>query len=195
MEQFPDNPIELFASWFEEAKATDLEEPTAMTLATATKEGVPSARVVLLKQFDERGFCFFTNLTSHKGKELAANPKASLCFYWEVLGKQVRIDGDVERVDEKESDDYFASRARESQIGAWASKQSYPMKSREELVERVRDISQQFSGQPVPRPPFWSGFRVVPHAIEFWVKGEARLHTRIKYQKEHGGWYTENLYP
>lgn len=188
-------PIELFTEWYNEAQELPYKEPSFMTLATATKDGVPSARVILLKGYDEQGFVFYTNLTSRKGKELRENPNAALCFYWMELGRQIRIEGQVERVTEKEADNYFAGRRRESQIGAWASKQSSAMEHEHDFPERIKDIKDQFGEGPVPRPPFWSGFRLLPSSIEFWQEGEFRLHTRIRYVKNGGKWDVERLYP
>lgn len=190
-----DNPIEVFAEWFVEAKKIGLKEPTAAVVATSNKDSIPSARVLLLKHFDDKGFCFFTNLTSRKGKEVNENPKAAICFFWDELLRQVRIEGDVEQVSQKEADDYFALRERGSQIGAWASKQSYVMEQPEDLVNRVKEITEQFEGQVIPRPPFWSGIRVVPKTMEFWQSGEFRLNTRILYTKQPGGWDVQRLYP
>jgi len=189
------NPLTLFSEWYTEAKTLGLREPDAATVATATKDGIPSARILLLKSFDEKGFCFFTNLTSRKGKEIHDNPLASICFFWDGLLKQVRIEGNVERVSEKEADDYFAKRDRGSQIGAWASKQSHVMQHQDDLPDRVKEIASQFAGQVIPRPPFWSGFRVVPQKIEFWQSGEFRLNKRLLYSRTSAGWETEQLYP
>jgi len=189
------NPIELFSEWFAEAQKLELQEPHAATFATATKDGIPSARVLLLKYFDGNGFCFFTNLSSRKGKEIYDNPNAAICFFWDKILRQVRIEGAVERVSEKEADDYFAKRDRGSQIGAWASKQSYIMETPEDLVNRVKEITTQFEGQVIPRPPFWSGLRVVPNKIEFWQSGEFRLNTRLLYTKTPNGWESGRLYP
>ncbi len=190
------NPFPLFKEWYDEVQKTSLEEPTAMTLATSTADGHPSARIVLLKSYDERGFCFFTNATSQKGKELTSNPYAALCFYWMALHRQVRAQGRVEVVSEKESDDYFASRRRGSQIGAWASKQSSAMETSDDLVNRVKEVTTEFEGQTIPRPPFWHGFRLVPDHIEFWQEGEYRLHTRIVYTRQNGSdWTITRLYP
>ena len=166
-----------------------------MCLATVDENNKPSARMILLKKFDERGFCFFTNLTSRKGKELAHNNNVALCFYWGILGLQVRIEGEVEKVSAKEADDYFASRRRGSQIGAWASKQSCAMENREEFQQRLDEISENFAEQDVPRPPFWSGFRLVPQRIEFWQEGEFRIHQRELYTRSGNGWEVVNLYP
>lgn len=191
-----DTPFALFDAWFNEAKNhPEVADHTAMTLASATPQGVPSARIVLLKAHDTRGFCFFTNMTSRKGKELNNNPHAALCFYWPVLGKQIRIEGKIEKISQKEGDDYFASRARGSQIGAWASKQSLVMEHDMALVDRIKEITEQFKGETIPRPPFWSGYRVIPSYIEFWKDQPHRLHIRIVYQKENGTWNVEKLYP
>lgn len=191
------NPFTLFHDWYTEALKLDVKEPNYMTLSTATKEGKPSSRIVLLKHFDEKGFVFFTNLTSRKGKEIHDNPFAALGFYWPPLNRQVRIEGMVEKVSERESDDYFASRSRGSQIGAWASKQSCNMETEHSLAERVEEICQQFEGAPIPRPPFWGGCRVIPTHMEFWQEGENRLHTRICFERdsEHAPWQAERLYP
>lgn len=188
-------PFELFGDWYGEAQRLDIKEPTAMTVATATPDGRPSARTLLLKAYDDRGFCFYTNLTSRKGKELKDNPHVSLLFYWMPLGRQIRIEGAVERVSEKEADDYFASRRRGSQIGAWASKQSLAMDRDEALRDRVAEVAGQFEGGPIPRPPFWSGFRLVPEYFEFWEEGEYRLHKRITYVREGSGWVVSRIYP
>ena len=189
-------PFKKFAEWFEKAQSTkEIIEPTAMCLATVDENSAPSARMILLKKFDERGFCFFTNLTSRKGKELNSNKNVALCFYWGVLGLQVRIEGAVERVSMEEADDYFASRRRGSQIGAWASKQSHEMAEWSEFEERIKTISKDFEGQEVPRPPFWSGFRVVPKRIEFWEEGEFRIHRRQVYERQIDGWFVRKIYP
>jgi pyridoxamine 5'-phosphate oxidase len=190
------SPVILFKEWFDKAQTLKLSEPTAMTLATATPNGIPSARVVLLKGYDERGFCFYTNFSGRKGRELLENPHAALCFYWDELGRQIRIEGEVEKVSEQEADAYFASRSRGSQIGAWASKQSSVMENEGDLPIRVKEIADQFSGQVIPRPPFWHGFRVVPNRIEFWENREFRLHKRLVYTKSAKNiWETGLLYP
>ncbi len=194
-DNYPDNPIILFSQWFAQASKLELKEPAAATIATCTKNGVPSARILLLKHFDEQGFCFFTNLTSRKGQELHENPKAAICFFWDELLRQIRIEGTTEPVSEKEADDYFAKRDRGSQIGAWASKQSQIMASADDLPKRVKNITQQFEAQVIPRPPFWSGFRVRPHRMEFWQNGEFRLNTRIVYTHSNDGWEINRLYP
>ncbi len=189
------DPIQRFKDWIGEAEKTEPNDPTAMTLATATPEGVPSARMVLLKGVDARGFAFYTNLTSRKAKELNANPKAALCFHWKSLRRQVRVEGTVEPVSDGEADDYFASRLRVSQLGAWASKQSQPLKGRFELEARVTKYAAMFNIGSVPRPPFWSGFRLVPENIEFWEDQAFRLHMRFVFRRVDGGWAVEELYP
>lgn len=171
------------------------DEPDAMVLSTADEDGQPSGRFVLLKEVDERGFAFYTNLESRKARALGANPRASLCFYWPELGKQVRIEGAVERVSDAEADAYFATRPRESQIGAWASKQSSTLASRQALDDRVAEIIARFDGVPVPRPPFWSGYRVAPAMIEFWTRDAARLHVRERYQRSGNSWTETLLFP
>lgn len=189
-------PFDIFAEWLKKANAkSEIIEPTAMCLATVDENNRPSARMILLKKFDERGFCFFTNLTSRKGKELAHNHNVALCFYWGILGLQVRIEGEVEKVSAKEADDYFASRRRGSQVGAWASKQSCAMENQAEFQQRLDEIGENFSDQDVPRPPFWSGFRLVPQKIEFWQEGNFRIHQRELYTKSGKGWEVVNLYP
>lgn len=189
-------PFEKFSIWFGEAIAKkEIIEPTAMCLATVDAAGNPSSRMILLKSFDERGFCFFTNLTSRKGKELEQNPNVALCLYWGILGRQVRIEGKVEKVSLKEADDYFSSRRRGSQIGAWASKQSCEMKDWSEFEDRIDEITKDFAGREVPRPPFWSGFRVVPKKIEFWQEGDFRIHRREVYEKFLDGWKVKKIYP
>lgn len=192
------DPIERFARLFAQARETEILEPTAMTLATVGEDGRPSTRVVLLKAFDARGFVFYTNLQSRKARELRQYPFAALSFYWDRLEVQVRIEGRAEQVSNAESDAYFATRPRGSQIGAWASLQSSPLPVRTELEQRVRDLEERFAGQDVPRPPFWSGFRILPECIEFWLGQPDRLHVRDVYTRDtraEGGWRIEQLYP
>lgn len=189
------HPFSLFREWYDEMRASGLvKEPTAMTLATVDAEGQPSARVVLLKGYDEDGFVFYTNLESRKGQDIAANPRVALCFYWEDFGRQVRVRGTVERVSDEEADAYFHSRPRESQIGAWASNQSQPLSSREELEERFALFAERYPGE-VPRPPHWTGLRVVPSEIELWEARPFRLHHRERYVRERDGWRRSLLFP
>ena len=192
------DPIAEFRALFAQAQAVDrlrLPDPTAMSLATVSSDGAPSVRIVLLKSVDERGFVFYTNLNSRKGRELAATPRAALCFYWPALDTQIRIEGSVEPVSDAEADAYFASRARESQIGAWASRQSEALSSRDELRERVAAVEARFADRPVPRPPHWSGRRVEPSSIEFWHAGEFRLHERRRYERDGNRWTMRRLFP
>jgi pyridoxamine 5'-phosphate oxidase len=190
------DPIQQFRRWFDEVLAADLHEPNAMTLATATPDGRPSARTVLLKGFDKRGFVFYTNYEGRKGWELEANPYAALVFYWGELERQVRIEGRVSRISEEESDAYFAGRPRGSQLGAWASEQSRPVEDRGALEERLRELEAEYEGREVPRPPFWGGYRVEPETVEFWQGRENRLHDRLLYSRVGGGaWKLERLQP
>jgi pyridoxamine 5'-phosphate oxidase len=184
------NPFAQFREWFDQAPAETVD---AVTLATVDESGMPWARVVLLKSFDARGFCFFTNLGSPKARQIKANPRATLCFHWP--GRQVRIQGNVEQVPDAESDAYFATRPRESQIGAWASRQSEPLASREELEARFAEFAAQFGSGAVPRPPFWAGFRVAPERIEFWEERPYRLHDRVLYTRTESGWLAQRLWP
>ncbi len=192
------SPFIWFNKWFSQAKANvNIKEPTAMALSTINEENKPSLRIVLLKKFDESGFCFFTNLTSRKGREISFNSNVALCFYWQDLGYQIRIEGEAEKVSIKEADDYFSTRQRQSQIGAWASKQSQAIENEGDFQKRIDQISKDFEGQEIPRPPFWSGFRVKPKSIEFWEEGDFRIHKRTRYKLlENGqGWKVEELYP
>lgn len=192
------DPIEEFRSLFAQAQAVDrarLPDPTAMSLATVSTDGVPSVRIVLLKDVDERGFVFYTNLNSRKGRELVAMPRAALCFYWAPLDTQVRIEGTVEPVSDAEADAYFASRARESQIGAWASLQSETLDSMDALRARVAEVEARYANRPVPRPPHWTGRRVKPARIEFWHAGEFRLHERRVFERDGSRWRMRRLFP
>ena len=189
------DPIRAFAAWFAEAVSADVAQPEGMALATATPDGRPSVRMVLLKRHDARGFTFFTNRESRKGDELAANPNAALVLHWQPLHRQVRIEGPVERIDDAESEAYFATRAPGSQIAAWASPQSRPIAGRDELDERYAEIETRFAGGDIPLPPFWGGYRVVPEAIEFWQGRENRFHDRIRYERVADGWTTTRLAP
>jgi pyridoxamine 5'-phosphate oxidase len=188
-------PVEQFRRWFDEAIRADLHEPNAFVLATATRDGRPSARVVLLKGFDERGFVFYTNYEGRKGRELEENPRAAMLFYWGELERQVRIEGTVSRTSKEESDAYYASRPRGSRLGAWASEQSRLVESREVLEGRIGDLEAEYEGREVPRPAFWGGYRVEPEAMEFWQGRENRLHDRIVYRPEDGRWKVERLQP
>lgn len=195
MEALSQDPLELFEHWFAEAKRAGVEVPEAMTLATATGGGVPSARMVLLKGADEDGFVFYTGYGSRKSDELEQNPHAALVFYWRPLGRQVRVEGSVERVSEPESAAYFAARPRGSQLAAWASQQSRPLGSREELDRRYADLELEYEGRDVPLPPHWGGYRLRPEAIEFWEHRENRLHDRLRYTRAREGWKVERLSP
>ena len=191
----PDDPFERFREVFEEAVATGIRDPNAMIVSSVDGEGRPSSRAILLKEFDARGFVFYTNLESRKGREILANPHVCLNFFWRETGKQVRIQGRAEQVDDEEADAYFATRARTSQLGAWASKQSRPLSGRSHLMARVAKYEAKFLTGRVPRPPHWSGFRVVPSRFEFWVAGAFRLHDRTVFEPSDGGWTTHRLYP
>lgn len=190
------SPFEQFHRWFSDAQSGGVQEPNAMILATATPNGLPSARTVLLKGMDERGFMFATNYESRKGQELITNPHAALLFFWGELERQIRIEGTVEKVSQDESNDYFQSRPRESRIGAWSSKQSRVVEGREKIEEEYRTMTVKFENQDIPLPAFWGGFRVVPNMFEFWQGRSSRLHDRICYRlNENGVWLIERLYP
>lgn len=189
------DPIAEFGELLERAKQSEERDATACALATADARGVPSVRMVLLKAFDEQGFVFYTNYGSRKALELEANPHGALCFHWHSIGEQARIEGGVERVSDKESDSYFASRDRQSQIGAWASKQSQTLESRAQLMRRVAKFGLRYAVGTVPRPSFWGGFRIVPARMEFWTKKRHRLHERRLFKRGDVGWDMERLYP
>ncbi|NKD87435.1 pyridoxamine 5'-phosphate oxidase [Haematospirillum sp. 15-248] len=190
------NPIVQFGQWLKAAEASEPNDPNAMNLATCNAQGHPSSRMVLLKSFDHQGFVFYTNRESHKGTDLQENPRAALCLHWKSLRAQIRVEGHVETVSEAEADAYFASRPRDSRIGAWASSQSRPLGSRFELEKRIATYGLKFGFGDIPRPPYWSGFRVVPAQIEFWRDRPFRLHDRIVYTAESDGtWTTKRLYP
>ncbi|MBW4574469.1 MAG: pyridoxamine 5'-phosphate oxidase [Aphanothece sp. CMT-3BRIN-NPC111] len=190
------NPFQQFQKWFDQALAAQLPEPNAMTLATATPDGKPSARIVLLKNFDEQGFVFYTNYDSHKGQELQANPQAALVFWWAELERQVRIQGRVEKVTDAESDAYFHRRPLGSQLGAWASPQSQVISSRQVIETKLQELKEKYEHQEIPRPPHWGGYRVVPTAIEFWQGRPNRLHDRLHYRRcDDNSWAIERLSP
>jgi pyridoxamine 5'-phosphate oxidase len=195
MEALSPDPLEQFEHWFAEAKRAGVEVPEAMTLATADGDGVPSARMVLLKGAGEDGFVFYTGYGSRKSEELEENPRAALVFYWRPLGRQVRVEGWVERVPGPESAAYFATRPRGSQLAAWASRQSRPLGSREELDRRYAELEREYEDREVPLPPHWGGYRLRPEAIEFWEHRENRLHDRIRYTRAREGWKVERLSP
>jgi pyridoxamine 5'-phosphate oxidase len=192
------DPIGQFLRWFEEAETAGIALPNAMALATTGADGRPSVRHVLLREADQRGFVFYTNHGSRKGRQLDENPRAAVVFLWKVLDRQVSVTGDVRRVDDEESDAYFASRPREAQIGAWASAQSSVLRDRHELEERVEDVSARFADVPIPRPPHWGGYRLTPDSVEFWQGRPFRLHDRFLYARDDGertGWSVERLSP
>jgi pyridoxamine 5'-phosphate oxidase len=189
------NPMDQFAHWFEQALSADLLDVNAMALSTVSDDGEPSSRIVLLKGVQDDGFCFYSNYGSRKGQELAVNPHAAICFYWAPLERQVRIEGKVERLSRKESESYFQQRPRLSKIGAWASKQSTKVASREELETNFKEIEQRFKDQEVPTPEFWGGYVLKPSRIEFWQGREGRMHDRICYEKVDDGWEYFRLAP
>lgn len=189
------NPFKQFQVWFDHAVRAELPEPNAMTLATASSNGIPAARIVLLKAVDERGFTFFTNYNSDKGQQLIENPHAALVFLWTELERQVRIVGSVEKTSTEESDGYFYSRPHGSRLGAWASEQSQVIPDRSVLEQRLAELKQQYENQEVPRPPHWGGFRVIPSEIEFWQGRSSRLHDRLRYRRLDNQWVIERLSP
>jgi len=190
-----EDPLDLFRIWYEAAERSGIFLPEAAALGTASPDGVPAVRMVLLKGYDEAGFRFYTNYESRKGQELAANPRAALTFHWAILERQVRIEGTVARLTEAESDAYFRSRPRGSRIGAWASKQSDPLDRRETLEARVREYDKRYAGADVPLPPFWGGYRLAPSRIEFWQGRVNRLHDRVLFERGDDGWRSSRLYP
>ncbi|HKV10547.1 MAG TPA: pyridoxamine 5'-phosphate oxidase [Thermoanaerobaculia bacterium] len=195
-EDLAPDPVEQFGRWLTVAMEVDPQEFTAMTLATADREGRPSARIVLLKGYDERGFVFYTNYESRKGRDLAENPYAALVFYWASLDRQVRIEGTIEKTSREESEAYFHSRPIGAQIGAWASRQSHPLAHREDLERAVHALEEDFGDGPVPLPASWGGYRVVPELFEFWQGRRSRLHDRLCYVRlPEGGWQIERLFP
>jgi len=189
-----DDPFELFKEWFEVAKKKEINDPNALALGTASKDGVPSVRMVLLKGFDKDGFIFYTNLKSQKSKELKENPNATMCFHWKSLLRQIRIVGKLNQVDDKTADDYYSTRAYESRIGAWASKQSSILKSRDELLNNLENFKKKYSDKDnVPRPDHWSGWNLKPSSIEFWLDGDNRIHERLKYTLDNNNNWGKSL--
>jgi len=189
------DPCSVFEDWFAEATASEPNDPHAMALATVDAAGMPDVRMVLLNARDHRGFCFFTNFESDKATQLLANPRAAIVLHWKTLRRQIRLRGPVEVVDEGEADAYFATRGRASQIGAHASRQSRPLPNRYTLLERVETLAKSMADEPVPRPRHWSGFRLVPQAMEFWKDGANRLHDRVRFTRDGAGWTRQRLYP
>ena len=191
-----DNPIELFKKWFSKAEESEINDPNAVAIATSNKHNQPNVRMVLLKGLSDKGFVFYTNFNSKKGNELKENQKASMCFHWKSLRRQVRAIGKVEEVSAKEADDYFYSRPYKNRIGAWASSQSAILDQRETFNNKIKQLEKKFPDQKnVPRPPHWSGWRLLPEEIEFWLDGEGRIHERLNYRKKNGSWVKELLYP
>ena len=191
-----ENPINLFKKWFSKAKESEINDPNAAAVATSDKNNQPNVRMVLLKGLSDKGFVFYTNFNSKKGSELKSNQKASMCFHWKSLRRQIRISGKVDVVEDKVADDYYNSRAYRSRIGAWASSQSSVMKNRKELIERFEQFEKKYPDQKnVPRPPHWSGWNLKPEQIEFWLEIKNRIHERLNYKKENNKWVKEILYP
>ena len=189
-----DDPFQLFKEWMEEAKKSEPNDPNAVALATSSKNNIPSVRMVLLKDFNENGFVFYTNLNSQKGNDLKENPYAAMCFHWKSLLRQIRIVGKISLVSNKVADEYYSSRAYESQIGAWASKQSQELKTRDELIKSIQNYKKKFDNETnVPRPSHWSGWNLFPESIEFWLDGDNRIHERLKYTKNNSGNWTKSL--
>lgn len=190
-----DEPFELFSTWLADATETEPNDPNALALATVDPDGMPNVRMVLLKGFDVSGFVFYTNFESAKGKEILASMKAAMCFHWKSLRRQIRVRGPVEVVSDAEADAYYATRARGSRIGAWASKQSRPLEGRFALEKAVAEYTARYAVGDIPRPPYWSGFRIVPETIEFWHDRPFRLHDRVVFARREGGWEKTRLYP
>ena len=190
------NPIVLFKKWFAVAEKSEINDPNALSLATSSPDGMPSVRMVLLKGLSEKGFVFYTNFNSKKGSDLKTNPKASMCFHWKSLRRQIRISGKTVVIENKEADEYYNSRAYGSRIGAWASSQSQTMNNRNEFINKIKEFEKKYPDQKnVPRPPHWSGWRVEPDNIEFWLEIKNRIHERLNYRKKNGEWLREILYP
>ena len=189
-----DDPIELFDKWYDEAKKSEINDPNAIALATSNINNIPSVRMVLMKEFNEKGFVFYTNLNSQKSREIKENPNASMCFHWKSLLRQVRINGAIEPVQNQQADQYYNSRGYESRIGAWASKQSTALNNRNELLDAISKFKEKFKDKDnVPRPSHWSGWNLIPNSIEFWLDGESRIHERLKYQKDDQGKWIKSL--
>ena len=189
-----DNPIDLFVDWFNEAKKTEINDPNALALATVGKNGTPSVRMVLLKDFNKKGFVFYTNLNSQKSNEIKSNPNASMCFHWKSLLRQVRITGKISKVSDADADNYYSSRSYGSRIGAWASNQSSILKSRDELLKSVEEFKKKYPNENnVPRPKYWSGWNLTPNEIEFWLDGKNRMHERLRYTKKNNNDWEKNL--
>ena len=191
-----DNPIDLFKNWFKKAEEEEINDPNAVALGTADQKNQPSVRMVLLKGLSDKGFVFYTNFNSKKGSDLKSNKKASMCFHWKSLRRQVRVVGNVEQVSKKEADDYFNSRPYKNRVSAWASSQSEKLESRDTFLKKIEEFEKKYPDQnKVPRPPHWSGWRILPSEIEFWLDGEGRIHERLNYVKNNGKWIKEILYP
>ena len=189
------NPIELFKKWFAKAEETEINDPNAVAVATADNTNQPSVRMVLLKGLSDKGFVFYTNFNSKKGSDLKINKKASMCFHWKSIRRQVRIIGTVEKVTDKEADDYYNSRPYKNKIGAWASSQSEILDKRDDFIKKIETYEKKYPSNNIPRPTHWSGWRLIPSQIEFWLDGEGRIHERLNYKKEKGNWKKELLYP
>ena len=189
------NPFKQFDIWFKEAKDIGLKDPNAMNVASATKDGTPSSRMVLLKSYDEKGFVFYTNYTSRKSQEIIDNPKVALNFFWDALERQVRVEGEISKVGSKISDEYFSSRSRLSQLGAHASNQSQIIQSYDVITNKLSELEKKYEGKEIPRPDHWGGFIIVPKTIEFWQGHEGRIHDRLKFQKKNSGWNLVRLSP